>query len=333
MNWRLFGERTGLRVSSLALGTGRIGLDAERRPDPEEAQRVLEAYAKAGGNFVDTSSAYQLGAAEEALGRFLREAGRDDFVVASKYGRTARAAPGMASAGSHRKAMRAEVEASLRRLGTDRIDIYFVHFDDGLTPIEEIVRGFDDLVRAGKVLYVGFSNFSAWRCASAAMMAELRGWSPLVALQLQYNLLQRDPDREHLPFARAAGLGVMAYSPLASGVLGRHDRVADGGPADSAAARAMRVTAALATIAGELERVPATVAIAWLCAKGLVPVIGPRNAEQLAGGLAACEFELTDDHVRRLDAASAQPPGYPYELLEATRERAGMVSVRSGLVL
>ena len=332
MNWRLFGERTGLRVSNLALGTGRIGLDVERRPNPEEARRVLEAYAKADGNFVDTSSAYLLGVAEEILGAFLRVAGRDDFVVASKYGRTSRAAPAIASAGSHRKAMCAEVEASLRRLGTDRIDVYFVHFDDGLTPIEEIMRGFDDLVRAGKVLYVGLSNFSAWRSASAAMLADLRGWSPLVALQLQYNLLQRDLDREHLPFASARGLGVMAYSPLASGALGRRIPINDASPTDPAD-RAKRVTAVVASIANELGSEPASVAIAWVCAKGLVPVIGPRTAEQLADSLAAAELALTDDHVRRLDAASEQPRGYPYEILETTQARAGMVSARSGLVL
>ena len=293
---------------------------------------MLEAYAKAGGNFVDTSSAYQLGGAEEAVGSFLHDAGRDDFVLVSKYGRTAHSAPAVASLGSHRKAMRAEVEASLRRLRTDRIDIYFVHFDDGLTPIAEIMRGFDDLVRAGKVIHVGLSNFSAWRCASAAMLADMRGWSPLVALQLQYNLLERDPDREHLPFARASGLGVMAYSPLASGVLGRTPSAADP-PAGDAAERAKRVTDALAAIASESGGVPASVAIAWLCAKGLVPVIGPRTAVQVDQNVAAADLELTEEHVRRLDAASERPLGYPYELLETAREKSGMRSAKSGLVL
>lgn len=332
MSYRLFGDRTGLRVSSLALGTGRIGVNAEGRHDPEEARRVLEAYGKAGGNFIDTSSAYQLGAAEEAVGRFLREAERDEFVVASKFGRTALAAPAAASVGNHRKAMRAEVEGSLRRLGTDRLDLYFAHFDDGVTPIEEIMRGFDDLVHAGKILYVGLSNFSAWRSASAAMLAEIRGWSPLVALQLQYNLLQRDPDREHLPFARASGLGVMAYSPLASGVLGRADRVRSPNEKEPAE-RVTRVVSAVAGVAGEMGSDPAGVAVAWLRAKGLVPVIGPRTAEQLAASMDAAELELSSDHVEQLDAASEQPSGYPYELLELARQKAGMVSARSGVVL
>jgi aryl-alcohol dehydrogenase-like predicted oxidoreductase len=332
MKYCLFGDRTGLRVSSLALGTGRIGLDAERRLNPEAARAVLDAFGKAGGSFIDTSSAYQLGGAEELVGRFLRDAGRDDFVVASKYGRTAFATPAPSSAGNHRKAMRAELEASLRRLGTDRIDFYFAHFDDGLTPIEEIMRGFDDLVRAGKVVFVGLSNFSAWRSASAAMLAELRGWSPLAALQLQYNLLQRDPDREHLPFARARGLGVMAYSPLASGMLGRGTQ-APGVQAQPDADRMANVRATVATVAAELGSEPATVAVSWVRAKALVPVIGPRTAEQLEANLRAAELELTPDQLRRLDDAGAQSRGYPYELLDATRERAGIVATRSGAVL
>ncbi len=242
MKHTLLGERTGLRVSPVALGTGRLGRDAEGNADPEEARRVIERFAAEGGNFFDTSSAYHLGAAEEWIGRFLRDVDRDAFVIASKYGRTASATPHATAVGSHRKALVAEVEGSLRRLGTDRIDLYFAHFDDGVTPIEEIMRGFDDLVRAGKIVHVGLSNFSAWRAASAAMLADGRGWSPLVALQLEYNLLQRDSDREHLPFARARGLGVMVYSPLAAGRLGRPER-------DQADARERAIVEAVERIA------------------------------------------------------------------------------------
>jgi aryl-alcohol dehydrogenase-like predicted oxidoreductase len=209
----------------------------------------------------------------------------------------------------------------------DRIDLYLAHFDDGVTPIEEIMRGFDDIVRAGKVLYVGLSNFSAWRSASAAMLAELRGWSLLAVLQLQYNLLQRELDREHLPFARARGMGVMAYSPLASGRLWRPA----GGQA--AADRDAAILDVVVRVADELQTTSAAVSLAWVCAKGLVPVIGPRSAEQLGGNLAGAELELSSEQIARLDVASKQPHGHPYELLEGTRERVGLASARSGLVI
>lgn len=325
MKYTLLGQRTGLRISNVALGTGRIGRDAAGHGDPEEARRVLEAFASAGGTFFDTSSAYHLGLAEEWIGRFLRDAHRDAFVVASKYGRTASATPAVAAVGSHHKAMLAEVEGSLRRLGTDRIDLYFSHYDDGVTPIEEIMRGLDDLVRAGKVVHIGLSNFSAWRAASAAMLADLRGWAPLVALQLEYNLLQRDSDREHLPLARARGLGVMAYSPLATGRLGRR--------APAANERESRIIEVVGEIADELRCDAAAVALAWLGAKELLPVVGPRTVEQLLSNLAGAELELASDHVARLDAVSEQARGYPYDLLDSVREKAGMRSARSGYVL
>ncbi len=333
MKYHLLGEHTGLRVSPIALGTARLGTGATAGPpDAAAASAALHAFADAGGNFLDTSSAYQLGAAEEKVGAFLAEVRRDDFVVASKYGRTALASPSVAAAGNHRKAMRAEVEASLRRLRTDHLDLYFVHFDDGITPIEEIMRGLDDLARAGKIVHAGLSNFPAWRLASAAMLAELRGSTPLVVLQLQYNLLCRDLDREHLPLARARGMGVMAYSPLASGMLGRA-----AGSAPIAGAQPVadlpEVHAAVDTIASELGVPRASVALAWVLAKGLIPVIGPRTAEQLGGNLAALEVHLTEEQTALLDRASARPLGYPYEILEAVRTHSGMQFPRSGAVL
>lgn len=316
MKYTLLGERTGLRVSNVALGTGRLGRDAEGRADPAVAREVIEKFADAGGNFFDCSSAYHLGAAEEWVGAFLRGVDRNAFVVASKYGRTASAAPHVTSVGSHRKNMIAEVEGSLRRLGTDRIDLYFAHYDDGVTPIDEIVRGLDDLVRGGKVVHVGLSNFAAWRTASAAMLADLRGWAPIVALQIEYNLLQRDSDRELLPLARARGLGVMAYSPLAAGRLGRVEEDP--------------IVAAVGDIAAAQNRDRASVAMAWLRAHGLLPVIGPRTVDQLTSNLV--EIDLPIEAVERLDAISARPRGYPYDLLDSVREKAGILAPRSGLV-
>ncbi len=329
MEYRLLGARTGLRVSALALGTGRLGVQPGQPDDPAAARAVFRAFAEAGGNFIDTSSAYQFGHAEELLGSFVAETRRDDFVIASKYGRTASAAPSPAAAGNHRKAMRTEVKASLRRLRTDHLDLYLVHFDDGLTPVDEIMRGFDELVRAGKIVYPGLSNFPAWRIASAAMLAELRGWSPLAVLQLQYNLLERDLDREHLPLARARGVGVMAYSPLASGRLSKP-------AADDATERDRAVFDTLATVATELGCERSSVALAWTIAHELIPVIGPRTVEQLAANLAAADVRLSAAQLRRLDEASVRPLGNPYELLDQARDASKLGSAsfaQSGSVL
>ena len=316
MKHRLLGAHTGLRVSALALGTGRLGLQSGRESDPGQARAVLHAFAEAGGNFLDTSSAYQLGRSEEMIGSFLAEVKRDDFVIASKYSRTTSEKPSPAVAGNHRKAMRAEVEASLRRLGTDHLDVYFVHYDDGVTPVEEIMRGFDDLVRTGKVIYPGLSNFSAWRMASAATLAELRGWAPLAVMQMQYNLLARDLEREHVPFSDARGVGRMAYSPLAGGRLSKS--VAEGATDGERAIH--RVLTDVATALGCAE---SSVALAWVMTRGWVPVIGSRTVEQLAGNLAAVGLELSADQVTMLNDASERPLGDLHDLLEKMRDGSG----------
>ncbi len=173
MRYKVFGQHTGLRVAELVLGAGNFGTRWGHGAEPEEAMRILDAYAEAGGNFIDASDSYQFGQAEEILGEWL-EGRRDDFVVATKYTQSAGPRGGILTTGNSRKAMVASVEGSLRRLRTDRIDLYWVHFPDGVTPLEEIVRGFDDLARAGKILYAGLSNFPAWRVARAATIAELR---------------------------------------------------------------------------------------------------------------------------------------------------------------
>jgi aryl-alcohol dehydrogenase-like predicted oxidoreductase len=309
---RLLGKHTGLSVSALALGTGRLGMNRVGATDDNAAQRVLRAFAEAGGDLFDTSSAYQIGASEERLGAFLAEAGRDRFIIASKYGRTAQAAPASSLVGSHRKAMLAEVEGSLRRLRTDRIDIYMPHFDDGRTPIEEIMAGLDDLVRTGKIVHIALSNFPAWRIAEAAMLAECRGSAPLAAVQLEYSLLVRDADREHLPLAWSRGLGVMAYSPLGGGRLFR--RLRNRSENDVLAC-------ALADIATEMEADCSAVALAWVRSKGMIPILGPRDEAQLAEGLAAGETILSAEQIERLNACSEPYRGQPYEVLAQTRAR------------
>ena len=327
MNYQLLGTKTGLWVSELALGGAMFGTAAGYGAGPEAVRDMLRGYAEAGGNFLDLSDAYQGGEAERQVGQFLGP-NRGDFVLASKYTRTASAAPTLAQLGNHRKAMRQAVEASLRRLGTDYLDLYLAHLPDGVTPIEEIVRGFEDLVRAGKILYGGLSNFPAWRVATAATLAELRGWAPLASIQIEYNLAQRTAERELLPMAQGFGLGVLAYSPLAGGVLtgkyrrgeaGRATAFAGGPPTPSPQAEA--VLDVLLAVAAELAATPGQVATAWVLAQGATPIVGPRTRAQLDDYLLAATRRLSPDQLRRLHDASAVPAGYPHELLAAQRDK------------
>lgn len=290
---------TGLRVSSLALGTARLGKSASG-VDDAEARRALVRFAEAGGTLFDSSNAYQDGLAEVLLGDFLRDLGRDAFVVCTKYGRPTNATSPARRVGAHRGAMRDEVESSLRRLRTDRIDLYLVHFDDGVTPMEEILRGLDDLSREGKIVHAGLSNFPAWRIAAGAALADARGWTPLVALQMQYHLGERSIEREHLPLARARGMTMMAWSPLGGGTVLQH--------------------AGLSSIADARGCDPASVAIAWVQAKGVLPVLGARNAAHLDATLA--ELSLTPDELAILDGTFER--GYPYALLDQVREAQGL---------
>ncbi|HEX7600684.1 MAG TPA: aldo/keto reductase [Polyangiaceae bacterium] len=299
-------------MSALALGTARLGTAPERDVDPAEVHATLRAFADAGGNFLDTSSAYQGGRAEEMIGAFLAEAGRDRFVVASKYGRTPLPNPAVAAVGNHRGAMLREVEGSLRRLQTDRIDVYFAHFDDGVTPIEEVMRGLEDLTRAGKIVHAGLSNFPAWRAATGATLADERRWTGVAVMQLQYNLLERAIEREHLPLAKARGMAVMGWSPLAGGRLTR------------AAREDSDLTRILSEVASETATSPAVVALAWVCAKQIIPVLGPRTRAHLVEQLAVGELQLTASQRDRLDAASGFAPGHPYDLLAQQQALLGM---------
>src|SRR6195256_2652311 len=216
MKYKLLGK-SGLRVSEAALGTMTFGEDWGWGSPKAEAQKVYETYRKAGGNFIDTANVYTNGTSERFLGEFI-QGDRQSVVLATKY---ANAAPGNDpnAAGNHRKSMMQAVEASLKRLQTDYIDLYWVHIWDGITPVEEVMRGLDDLVRQGKVLYVGISDAPAWWIAQANTLAYLRGWSPFIGLQIEYNLIERTIERELVPMAKALNLGLTAWSPLARGML------------------------------------------------------------------------------------------------------------------
>ena len=334
MRHRVLG-RTGLRVASIALGTSTFGTAWGYGSTPEEARAVYDAYRAAGGNFIDTADAYQAGEAETLLGDFIT-ADRDAIVLATKFTMGAGAAKGLAGLGNSRRAIVQSVEASLKRLGTDRIDLLFVHWPDGATPVEEMVLGFDMLVRAGKVLYAGFSNFPAWRVAAAATAAEIRGWAPIAAIQVEYSLVERTPERELLPMAGGFGLAVLGWSPLGGGLLTGKYRRGETGRAqtfgravqgETDAQRASILDTVIA-VAGETGATPGQVAIAWVVAKRVIPVVGPRTVAQLQDNLAAATIALSADQIARLDAVSAVPLGFPHELAANPDIRAGLAAGR-----
>ncbi len=335
MRYRLFGRHTGLRVSELALGTGNFGTGWGHGAERDEARAVFDGYAEAGGNFIDTADTYQVGQSESLLGDFLA-ADRDYFVLATKYTLGAGPKADLARTGNSRKTMIRAVEDSLKRLRTDRIDLLWTHMADGMTPMEEILRGFDDLARAGKILHAGLSNFPAWRIARGATLAELRNTLPIAGIQVEYSLAERSPDRELLPMAEALGLGAALWSPLGGGFLTGKYRA---GKDDSRltklgmlvhtekSARETALLDAVLAVADELGATPTHVAIAWLRHKAtlsstsLIPILGPRSRAQLDGTLGGLTLALSAEQAARLDAASAMPLGVPHVQLAESRPR------------
>ena len=326
MRYTALGRRTGLRVSEYGLGTANFGTGWGGGTDLPGARKILDRFRDAGGTLVDTADCYNFGEAETILGALLA-ADRDEVVLASKYTCSASPRPGVGETGNGRRAMVRSVEASLRRLGTDRLDLYWCHFADPLTPAEEILAAFDDLVRAGKVLHVGLSNFPAWRVSRAATLADLRGLTPVVAVQLEYSLVERTAERELLPMAEALGLGVALWSPLGGGLLtGKYRTTAEGRLTDwrravhvESTPEKTAVLDAVLAVAAEVGARPAHVAMAWLRHRGglaatpFVPIIGPRDVAQLDDYLAALQLTLTPQQVARLDAAGAPALGVPHE--------------------
>ncbi len=323
MRYRLLG-RSGLRVSELCLGTMTFGEDWGWGSSRDESRRILDAFFEAGGNFIDTANVYTNGTSETLLGEFLK-GDRDRAVLATKY---TNAMPGTDpnAGGNQRKNMMRAVEASLKRLQTDYIDLYWLHIWDRLTPTEEVMRAFDDLVRQGKILYAGVSDMAAWAVARANTLAELRGWSPFVGLQIEYSLIERTVERELLPMAEAMGLGVTAWSPLAGGVLtGKYA----GGKAEADARmnsemmkgfaqpreRTEAVVAEVRSISEEVGRSPAQVALAWLRRRPVpvIPIVGARRLEQFRDNLACLDLKLDEAQLGRLDAASRIELGFPHD--------------------
>jgi aryl-alcohol dehydrogenase (NADP+) len=314
--------RSGLRVSPFALGAMTFGEDPGGAGcSVEESERILAAYLDLGGNFVDTANFYTNGHSEKILGDFFaaRPGRRDRVVLASKFfGNLFPGDPNGGGAG--RSAIIAQLEESLRRLRTDHVDLYWLHQWDRNTPVEETLRALDDLVRAGKIRYVGFSNTPAWVTAQAQTTALLKGWTPLIALQVEYSLLARGVEGELAPLARDQGMALVPWSPLRNGFLsGKYRRGAEvtdsartafvGGPSEAE----YTVIDAVAAVADEIGASSAAVALAWLRARPgtVVPIVGARRPEHLHGNLAALEVDLTAGQLAALDEVSAPDLDYP----------------------
>ena len=329
MRYRLLGN-SGLRVSEAALGTMTFGDDWGWGAAKDESRKVYDAFREVGGNFVDTANLYTNGTSESFLGEFM-QGHRHSIVMATKY---TNAVPGTDpnAAGNHRKSMMQAVEASLKRLGTDYIDLYWVHVWDQITPVEEVMRGLDDLVRQGKVLYVGISDAPAWWIAQANTLAHLRGWSPFIGLQIEYSLIERTVERELIPMAKALNLGLTAWAPLSNGVLtGKYHGHGSSEPGRMSSdmlkgfmperQRTDRIIAAVKTVSDEVGRSMAQVALAWLRYRPVpvIPIIGARKLSQLQDNLASFDLTLSADQLKTLDEASRIELGFPHDLYPKSR--------------
>jgi aryl-alcohol dehydrogenase-like predicted oxidoreductase len=324
MRYKLLGN-CGLRLAELCLGTMTFGEDWGWGASKEESRRIFEAYALAGGNFIDTSNNYTNGTSEKYLGEFIAS-DRDHFIIATKYSLTTRKDDPNAG-GNHRKNMLRAVEGSLKRLNTDYIDLYYLHMWDSTTPVEEVMRGMEELVRSGKVLYAGISDTPAWVVAQANTLASLRGWAPFVGLQIPYSLADRAPERELLPMARALGLAVLAWGVLEAGELtGKYNQPTEEPKRNRRASeKNLSLAEVVGQVAAERGRSPAQVAINWVRQQQnkslIIPVVGARSLKHIQDNLACVEFELAPEELDRLSAASPIDLGFPRTFLESDHVR------------
>jgi aryl-alcohol dehydrogenase-like predicted oxidoreductase len=328
MRYKLLGK-SGLRVSELALGTMTFGEDWGFGASREESKKQFDTYAGLGGNFIDSAVNYTNGSSEKLVGEFIA-GDRAHFVVATKYSLSTRPDDPNAG-GNQRKNMVRSLEASLKRLGTDYIDLYWVHLYDAFTPVEETMRALDDLVRAGKVLYVGISDAPAWIVSQANTLADLRGWSRFVGLQVHWSLIERDVERDLVPMAEAFDLGITPWGVLGAGLLSGKwaggqapdDTRRAGWNANRLSEKNFAIAAEVQKIAAELDRSPSQIAVAWVKQKSrsVVPILGARKHEQLVDTLKAADLTLSAEHMKRLDGVSAIQLGFPHDFLASDQIR------------
>jgi aryl-alcohol dehydrogenase-like predicted oxidoreductase len=317
MNYKLLG-RSGLKVSELCLGTMGFGTENGWGADKDASFAIMDAYAEAGGNFLDTANLYKLGTSEKIIGEYLGNHDRDYFVVATKYSLKDNVTNPNAS-GNNRKNMMRSVEESLKRLQTDFIDLLYLHIWDDITPIDEVLRGMDDLVRQGKVNYLAISDTPAWVVSKGNTLAELMGWSQFIALQVEYSLIARTPERDLIPMAKHFGMTVTPWAPLGGGVLtGKYQRGEQGRIKPESKRRndkAVEITKVVMEIANELGVSAGNVALKWTMQQGFhcIPIVGATKPEQLRDNLETVDVTLSDDHLKRLDKVSAIELGFPGE--------------------
>ena len=333
MRYKLLGK-SGLRVSELCLGGMTFGEDLGSMlpgASKEEAKKIFDLFVSKGGNFIDTANVYQNGTSEKYVGEFISSE-RERFVVATKYTMTTNPDDPNAS-GNHRKNLVQSVEASLKRLNTHYIDLLWVHMWDPMTPIEEVMRSLDDLIRSGKILYIGISDAPAWVVSNANAIADLRSWSSFIGLQIMYNLIERSAERELLPMARALDIGVTVWSPLGGGVLsGKYNKentkeqkrfnVNNPMSASFVNERNISIATEVQTIAKEITKTPSQVALNWIRQQlkdkaVMIPIIGARTEVQVKDNLGCLDFELTRDQLKRLDEKSKIQLGFPHDLYPA----------------
>jgi aryl-alcohol dehydrogenase-like predicted oxidoreductase len=324
MNFKLLG-RTGLRVSELSLGTMTFGEEWGWGANKTESKKIFDAYANAGGNFLDTANRYTEGTSEKMLADFIKP-DRDHFVLATKYTLYDKLGD-VNYSGNHRKNMMRSVESSLKRLNTDFIDLFYLHAWDYTTPVEEVLRGMDDLVRSGKVLYAGISDTPAWIVSKANTIADMRGWTRFNALQIEYSLVERTPERDLLPMAMNEEIAVTAWAPLAGGALtGKYlKNDSDSSRMDKDNPRLnernIAIAQAVVDVAGELGCTPAQVAVKWTMEyhNQLIPIVGATKESQIKDSLGALDVQFSSEQLEKLNEVSKIKLGFPHEFLKDER--------------
>ncbi|MBC7878844.1 MAG: aldo/keto reductase [Anaerolineales bacterium] len=322
MRYKLLGK-SGLRVSELCLGTMTFGNDWGWGAEKDESKKIFDLFVGAGGNFIDTSNNYTNGTSEKFIGEFIKN-DRDSFVIATKYTLSERKTdPNFG--GNHRKNLMRSVEGSLQRLDTDHIDLLYLHMWDYVTPVEEVMRSLDDLVRAGKVLYVGISDTPAWVVSQANTIADLRGWSRFIAYQGEYSLASRTPERDIIPMTQAMDMSFLAWGILEGGELtGKYNSPSDEQRrSKDTNERIKKIASVLMDVATETQHTPSQVAVNWVRQKSpnVIPIVGARSEKHLKDNLGCLDFELTQEQIQHLNDPSPIDLGFPHSFLSSDHIR------------
>lgn len=325
MKYKLLGK-TGLKVSELCLGTMGFGTESGWGTDLETTKKIVERFVDAGGNFLDTANRYTNGTSEKFIGE-ITQSNRDYFVLATKYSLITAPGNNINAAGNSVKNMKLSLEASLKRLKTDYIDLFYLHIWDGYSPIEEVMRGMEELVKSGKVMYIGISDTPAWIIAKGQTYAEMLGWNSFAALQVEYSLLQRSTEADLLPMANHFGMSILPWAPLAGGALtGKYIRGEQGRITEASKRRnerAMAITKVVMSIANELNCDPSSVALQWIKQRyeQAIPIVGVTKLDQLDLNLKSIHVTLSENHLQLLNEASKIEFGFPHEFMREENVR------------